>query len=102
MTITEVLPSKSNQEQKLNNSEFSTNIINTIKNIIDQDPYNLFEIKNSILLDHETKELNTKIESLVKTNTQLKEQVEKSQTELNIIQSQNRTVIERAKSVVTK
>ena len=100
MIITVIENSTSTREQKLNKTGFNSSIIDEVKKIIDKDPFGLFQIKSSVLLDHEIKEINLKIESLVKTNTELKTQLEKNQKELEDAQTKNNAIIEKMKSVI--
>jgi len=96
ITITE--KSNSSKEQKTNENGFSNKIVDEVKNFIAEDPYGLFEIKSSASLDQQIKETNLRIELLVKTNTQVKEQVEKFQKQYIEAKTKNHEIIEKMKT----
>jgi hypothetical protein len=97
MLISEIKKSKIDKEQNINISDV---ISDHVKEIIKHDQYGLFEKKNSALIDNQLTELNKKIESLVKINTDLKSQIDTIQTQYNKLQTTNKTYIEKMKSVI--
>lgn len=99
----DVISISQNPREQINEDidvHLSSFVYNTVKTIVAEDRFNIFKLRSSSNIDLQLEQLNVQIDELVSTSSELKNELEDKETELNKIKTENDKFIEHVLGVL--